>query len=150
MAEQVQLSVRPDMALVRLEAEADRLLVRPGRTILGIAGGPGAGKSTLAVRLVEALNRETPGLAAYVPMDGFHLKQSVLEAQGIAADKGMPHTFDVDAFELLLARLKATHEPEAIEAARETMLSFGTKPTGAYYPTGIERADNIAKTAAQD
>ena len=111
MAEQVQLSVRPDMALVRLEAEADRLLVQPGRTILGIAGGPGAGKSTLAVRLVEALNRETPGLAACVPMDGFHLKQSVLEAQGIAADKGMPHTFDVDAFELFLARLKATHEP---------------------------------------
>ena len=46
--------------------------------------------------------------------------------------------------------LKATHEPEAIEAARETMLTFGIKPTGAYYPTGIERADNIAKTAAQD
>ena len=41
--------------------------------------------------------------------------------------------------------LKATHEPEAIEAAREAMLSFGTKPTGAYYPTGIERADNIAR-----
>jgi len=99
------------MALVRLEAEADRLLVRPGRSALGIAGGPGAGKSTLAVRLIEARNRETPGLAAYVPMDGFHLRQSVLEAQGIAADKGMPHTFDVDGFELFLARLKAAHEP---------------------------------------
>jgi hypothetical protein len=30
------------------------------------------------------------------------------------------------------------------------MMTFGTKPTGAYYPTGIERADNIAKTSAQD
>jgi len=29
------------------------------------------------------------------------------------------------------------------------MLKFGGKPTGAYYPTGIERADNIAKCAAQ-
>jgi hypothetical protein len=30
------------------------------------------------------------------------------------------------------------------------MLNFGAKPTGAYYPTGIERADNIAKTAAEE
>jgi hypothetical protein len=27
-------------------------------------------------------------------------------------------------------------------------LIFGTTPTGAYYPTGIERADNIEKAAA--
>jgi hypothetical protein len=30
------------------------------------------------------------------------------------------------------------------------MLGFGTSPTGAYYPTGIERADNIARAAAED
>jgi hypothetical protein len=30
------------------------------------------------------------------------------------------------------------------------MLTFGTAPTGAYYPTGIERAENIAKSAAED
>jgi hypothetical protein len=30
------------------------------------------------------------------------------------------------------------------------MLTFGNKPTGAYYPTGVERADNIAKAAAED
>ena len=30
------------------------------------------------------------------------------------------------------------------------MIEFGATPTGAYYPTGIERADNIAKCAAQD
>lgn len=46
--------------------------------------------------------------------------------------------------------LKATDEPDAIEAAREKMLSYGSKPTGAYYPTGVERADTIAKSAAQD
>ena len=57
---------------------------------------------------------------------------------------------DLDADTCSVKMLKATHEPEAIEAARETMLSFGTKPTGAYYPTGIERADNIAKCVAQD
>jgi hypothetical protein len=29
------------------------------------------------------------------------------------------------------------------------MLQFGGKPTGAYYPTGVERAENIAKCAAK-
>jgi hypothetical protein len=46
--------------------------------------------------------------------------------------------------------LKATHEPDGIEAARQRMAAFGTSPTGAYYPTGTERADNIADCAAQD
>jgi hypothetical protein len=30
------------------------------------------------------------------------------------------------------------------------MLSFGITPTGAYYPTGIERVENIDKAAAQE
>jgi hypothetical protein len=30
------------------------------------------------------------------------------------------------------------------------MIGFGETPTGAYYPTGNERADNIAKCGAQD
>jgi hypothetical protein len=45
--------------------------------------------------------------------------------------------------------LKLKNEPDTIEAARQMMLKFGGKPTGAYYPTGIERADNIAKCATQ-
>jgi hypothetical protein len=46
--------------------------------------------------------------------------------------------------------LKLKNEPQTIEVARQMMLKFGDKPTGAYYPTGIERADNIAKCAAED
>ncbi|MDQ1664002.1 MAG: hypothetical protein QOH75_33, partial [Actinomycetota bacterium] len=38
------------------------------RALLGIAGAPGAGKSTLAERLVSDLGPA----AAVVPMDGFH------------------------------------------------------------------------------
>lgn len=45
--------------------------------------------------------------------------------------------------------LKIKNEPETIEVARLMMLQFGGKPTGAYYPTGIERAANIAKCAAK-
>jgi len=46
--------------------------------------------------------------------------------------------------------LKMKKEPETIEAARQMMLTFGNKPTGAYYPTGVERADNIARCAAEN
>ena len=45
--------------------------------------------------------------------------------------------------------LKIKNEPETIEAARLMMLKFGGKPTGAYYPTGVERANNIARCAAK-
>ena len=46
--------------------------------------------------------------------------------------------------------LKSKHEIDSIEAARQTMVEYGASPTGAYYPTGTERADNIAKCEAQD
>ncbi len=108
--DQITLSLRPDSALARLETEAERLLVKPGRVVLGLAGGPGTGKSTLAVKLVDALNARSLGIAAYVPMDGFHMRQSKLDALGIAADKGAPHTFEALAFEEFLAGLKAAHE----------------------------------------
>ena len=46
--------------------------------------------------------------------------------------------------------LKSRNDMESIAAAREEMASFGDTPTGAYYPTGNERAENIAKCEAQD
>ena len=57
---------------------------------------------------------------------------------------------ELDADTCAVKMLNAKNEPEAIEAARETMLSFGNTPTGAYYPTGIERVENIDKAAAQE
>lgn len=48
------------------------------------------------------------------------------------------------------AKLLAGHsESEPIEAGRAKMSGFGTKPTGAHYPTGIERAANIVLCATQ-
>jgi pantothenate kinase len=85
------------------------MLARPGRRVLGIAGGPGVGKSTLALDLVKALGPA----AAYVPMDGFHMKHAKLEALGTASDKGMPHTFEGAAFAEFLAALKAASGPMA-------------------------------------
>jgi len=49
--------------------------------------------------------------------------------------------FDADGCAVRM--LKRANEFNAIESARKRMLEFGTTQTGAYYPTGIERADNI-------
>ena len=97
------LSLTPDDALEYLRGEAEALLARPGRQVLGIAGGPGVGKSTLAQKLATELG----SVAAYVPMDGFHMRHAKLEALGTVADKGMPHTFEGAAFADFLAQLKA-------------------------------------------
>ncbi|MGA5196680.1 nucleoside/nucleotide kinase family protein [Streptomyces exfoliatus] len=87
----------------RLAARARRLAVPGRRRVLGLAGAPGAGKSTLAARLVDRLD----GLAVLVPMDGFHLAQAELERLGRAGRKGAPDTFDAAGYTALLARLRA-------------------------------------------
>lgn len=105
------LSLSPADALVVLARRARSLSNGNHRAAFGMAGGPGTGKSTLAVELVARLNADKPGLAAYVPMDGFHMKHAKLEALGTAQDKGMPHTFEGAAFADFLARLKAADGP---------------------------------------
>ncbi|MEW2518203.1 nucleoside/nucleotide kinase family protein [Actinacidiphila alni] len=80
----------------------------PGRrALLGLAGPPAAGKSTLARRLVSGVNhRLGAGTAAYVPMDGFHLANAQLDRLGLRGRKGAPETFDVDGYVALLRRLR--------------------------------------------
>ncbi|MFD9219380.1 nucleoside/nucleotide kinase family protein [Streptomyces sp. NPDC060064] len=90
-----------------------RELAVPGRRlILGIAGAPGAGKSTLAAHLVEALD----GLAVLVPMDGFHLAQAELVRLGRAGRKGAPDTFDAAGYAALLARLRVPAPGDTVYA----------------------------------
>jgi hypothetical protein len=57
---------------------------------------------------------------------------------------------ELDADTCAVKMLKQTKEPDAIEVARQAMLQFGNTPTGAYYPTGVERANNIARSAAEN
>ncbi|MEO0912089.1 MAG: nucleoside/nucleotide kinase family protein [Pseudomonadota bacterium] len=92
-----------------IAAEAAALRPAAGRYLLGIAGPPASGKSTLA----EALAAE-PGVCL-LPMDGFHLDDAVLRAKGWTDQKGAPWTFDVAGFVACLARVRAG---ETVFAAR--------------------------------
>jgi pantothenate kinase len=72
------------------------------RVLVGIVGKPGAGKSTLAEAVVDAI----PG-AALLPMDGFHLPQGELVRLGRRDRMGAPDTFDVEGFRATLAAIRA-------------------------------------------
>lgn len=43
--------------------------------------------------------------------------------------------------------LRERHDLDGIEAGRAAMALFGKEPTGAHYPTGVERAENISSCA---
>ena len=75
-------------------------LRRGKRLLLGLTGPPGAGKSTVAEKLVASV----PG-AVLVPMDGFHLAQTVLADSRLGERKGAPDTFDRHGFTALLGRI---------------------------------------------
>ncbi|XP_077248809.1 P-loop containing nucleoside triphosphate hydrolases superfamily protein [Tasmannia lanceolata] len=79
--------------------------------IVGLAGSPGAGKSTLAAEVVRRVNMlwpqkaltmdsqvEPTDIAIVLPMDGFHLYRSQLDAmenpEEAHARRGAPWTFD--------------------------------------------------------
>ncbi len=97
-----------DAILARVDASRKAV----GRVLVGIAGAPASGKSTLAEQVVAALvARDGAGCAALVPMDGYHLDNTVLDARGLRAVKGAPQTFDAEGFVALMRRIKAQDGP---------------------------------------
>ncbi|MFB2549797.1 nucleoside triphosphate hydrolase [Ensifer soli] len=91
---------------------ADDLLRRAGsrsRFVAGIAGPPGAGKSTLSEALLAELTARGE-TAAILPMDGFHMDNGILEARGLLSRKGAPETFDVRGFLDIVAAVRRGDE----------------------------------------
>lgn len=79
------------------------------RCLVGIAGAPASGKSTLADALTHALvaaGRQ----ARNVPMDGFHLDNRLLDPAGLRPRKGAPETFDAAGFLHMIRRLSDEDE----------------------------------------
>ncbi|OZC67994.1 nucleoside/nucleotide kinase family protein [Rhodococcus sp. 06-470-2] len=103
------MSIDQDVQEATLDelVELARKLAVPGeRRILGLTGAPGAGKSTVAQQLVDALG---PELAVLVPMDGFHLANEVLIELGRLDRKGAHDTFDDGGYARLIA---AVHDQQ--------------------------------------
>jgi len=110
---------------------ADRYQALTGsqRLIIGIAGIPGSGKTTLAALVTKHLNdryaEEAPGVAlgahdhivaAFIPMDGYHLTRAQLSAMPdpttAHARRGAAFTFDAPAFLGLVKKLREPIAPE--------------------------------------
>jgi pantothenate kinase len=96
------------MAIADLLArDAIALASDSARSVLGIAGSPGAGKSTLVDELLHRIRAMKGGdWVAHVPMDGFHLADAQLGRIGALARKGAPDTFDAAGYAHLLERLR--------------------------------------------
>jgi len=88
------------------------------RLLVGLSGAPGSGKSSLAEALVPLLDSQLESRnekSVIVPMDGFHLDNEILKANGTQSVKGSPQTFDVSGFVELLKRLR-TMDPNPLYA----------------------------------
>ena len=92
--------------LTALVDEVRSLTLSGRRHVLGIAGTPGAGKSTISDALLEALGDQ----AVLVGMDAFHLSNRQLERLGRTHRKGAPDTFDVAGYRSMLERVRDHRE----------------------------------------
>jgi pantothenate kinase len=92
------------MSVQLLVEEIDSLLQGSKlRTMIGIVGKPGAGKSTV---VSEIQNRFSADEVAIIPMDGYHLSNEELIELGRRHRKGAPDTFDVAEFISLITKVK--------------------------------------------
>ena len=79
------------------------------RSIIGIVGKPGAGKSTV---VSEIEKRFDPSQVSVIPMDGYHLSNEELISLDRRDRKGAPDTFDTQSFISLISKVKNNPETE--------------------------------------
>ena len=93
------------MSINLLFEQIQSLLQDPNpRSIIGIVGKPGAGKSTVASEIEKRFDSSQ---VSVIPMDGYHLSNKVLKDLKRADRKGAPDTFDVAGFISLVKRIRS-------------------------------------------
>lgn len=107
-----------DQDMDRLYNKIDTLLSENNRVFLAISGGPASGKSTLAKRLNENYND-----SVILPMDGFHLDNSILIQKNLLQRKGDFRTFDGEGFAHILQRITQNNKVYAPSFDRRLDLS---------------------------
>ena len=93
---------------------------------VAIAGGPGAGKSTLAEEVAKLVNEEAKDeICVVLPMDGFHFARDQLraldppDAAAYLPRRGSPWTFDAEGCFECLAKAKRDGEATLPTYSRE-------------------------------
>jgi pantothenate kinase len=104
------------------------------RTIIGLGGVPGAGKSTLASALANAVNARLNGPAVrIVGQDGYHLPDRALAATDRLHGKGNRDTFDVYQ---LVEDLRRIRRGENVACPRYDRLHHAPRPRAVHIGAG--------------
>lgn len=95
----------PDAIAKQIADAAIGQLPADRRGFIALAGPPASGKSTVSHALVAELERRgrPTGL---LPMDGFHMGNTLLDRRGLRERKGAPETFDLAGFAATLTRAR--------------------------------------------
>jgi len=120
---------------IKMEAQVDRLVKKAWarhqqthgdeRFLIGISGIPGSGKTTLAALVTKRLNAlashsipNSPPIAAFVPMDGYHLTRAQLDALPDPSEahrrRGAAFTFDGPSFLALVKHIRRPVTPSTV------------------------------------
>jgi len=103
----------PSIPAAHVQRLLDLLQAHPARrTVVGLVGLPGSGKSTVAALLAQAVNAQAgPGTMLALGMDGFHLSRAQLarmdDPAAALARRGAPWTFDPAGLAARLRQLRA-------------------------------------------
>lgn len=76
------------------------------RIIIGIAGGPGSGKSMFGELLSIYLNQKLGIKNICISADGYHYSNKILIKKGIRHEKGLPNTMNHHQFYIDMLKLK--------------------------------------------
>lgn len=99
-------------------AKIQSVINKPNRTLIGLTGGPGSGKSTFADYITSYFSTQQKGQVISLSMDGFHLTKAQLSAlpnsEEAFARRGAPWTFDSLAFAKRIKKIRQSYQLEDV------------------------------------